>query len=83
LAFLILVQVYWFIGITWRTDLEDYRDQLDRIAGQLRELNLQIQVGKDLTDRQSQQISKDSPGQTDTFFIDGSDDMRANVKSNS
>ena len=38
LCCLLIVQIYWFIGTTFRTDLENHRTELDRIAGSLREM---------------------------------------------
>jgi hypothetical protein len=38
LCCLLIVQIYWFIGTTFRTDLENHRTELDRIAGSLREI---------------------------------------------
>jgi hypothetical protein len=38
LCCLLIVQIYWFIGTTFRTDLENHRAELDRIAGSLREM---------------------------------------------
>jgi hypothetical protein len=38
LCCLLIVQIYWFIGTTFRSDLENHRTELDRIAGSLREI---------------------------------------------
>jgi hypothetical protein len=38
LVCLLAVQIYWFIGTTFRTDLENHRAELDKIAGSLREM---------------------------------------------
>ncbi len=38
LALLLVTQIYWYIGTAFRTDLDDHRDELDRISGTLRDL---------------------------------------------
>jgi hypothetical protein len=47
LVLLLVVQIYWFIGTTWRTDLETHRAELDRIAGSIREMSLEAKVVRD------------------------------------
>jgi hypothetical protein len=58
LGFLILVQVYWFIGNTWRTDLEGNRAELDRIAGDLREMSFKLEVANFLAQLKDQQFTE-------------------------
>ena len=48
LLLLIFVQIFWFIGTTWRTDLETDRMELDRIAGTLREMMIEVKATHDL-----------------------------------
>lgn len=57
LGVLIFVQIYWFIGNTWRGDLEAHRTELDRIAGSLREMSLKVQASEDLMLIKDQQIA--------------------------
>jgi hypothetical protein len=40
LVLLLVVQIYWFMGTTFRADLESHRNELDHIAGSLREMKL-------------------------------------------
>ena len=40
LGFLVVFQIYWFIGTTIRTDLESHRNELDNIAGSLRAMSI-------------------------------------------
>jgi hypothetical protein len=40
LVLLLVVQIYWFMGTTFRADLESHRNELDHIAGSLREMHL-------------------------------------------
>jgi hypothetical protein len=47
LFLLLIVQIFWFIGTTWRTDLEDHRAELDRIAGNLRVMMLEVKAAHD------------------------------------
>jgi hypothetical protein len=51
LFFLIFVQIFWFIGTTWRTDLETHRAELDRIAGKLREMMIEVKASRYLENR--------------------------------
>lgn len=44
LFLLLTVQIYWFVGTTWRDDLQGNRDELDRVAGSLREMKLEVQT---------------------------------------
>lgn len=48
LFLLLFVQIFWFIGTTWRTDLENHRTELDRIAGNLRGMMLEVKAAHDL-----------------------------------
>lgn len=48
LFLLLFVQIFWFIGTTWRTDLENHRAELDRIAGNLRGMMLEVKAVHDL-----------------------------------
>src|SRR4051794_18671508 len=41
LMLLLVTQIYWYIGTTYRTDLEAHRQEMDRISGSLREMSLQ------------------------------------------
>jgi hypothetical protein len=58
LSLLLVVQIFWFIGTTWRTDLETHRTELDRIAGNLRIMMLEVKGSKGNTNEQ-QPISTD------------------------
>jgi hypothetical protein len=61
LVCLLVVQIYWFIGTTFRADLETHRAELDQIAGNLREMT----QGKDAStviERGKQQPSDLSSG---------------------
>jgi hypothetical protein len=48
LVCLLVVQIYWFIGTTFRADLEAHRAELDRIAGNLREMTQDRDASKSL-----------------------------------
>ena len=41
LMLLLVTQIYWYIGTTYRTDLEAHREEMDRVSGSLREMSLQ------------------------------------------
>jgi hypothetical protein len=56
LCCLLLVQIYWFIGTTFRTDLETHRAELDRIAGSLREMAPAVRAAQDLVNYKEQQV---------------------------
>jgi hypothetical protein len=56
LSCLLVVQIYWFIGTTFRTDLETHRAELDRIAGSLREMAPAVKAAQDLVGYKEQQL---------------------------
>jgi hypothetical protein len=56
LGLLLVVQIYWFIGTTWRTDLETNRAELDRIAGFLREMVFEPNDVDDFYELKNRQI---------------------------
>jgi hypothetical protein len=56
LCCLLLVQIYWFIGTTFRTDLEAHRAELDRIAGSLREMAPAVKAAQAMVGLKEQQI---------------------------
>jgi hypothetical protein len=82
LSFLLLVQIFWFIGTTWRSDLESHRAELDRIAGSLREMMLEVKAKHDaetyLRDIKGRH-SGGKPNQTPDFFINGNKDVRTSI----
>ena len=57
LCCLLVVQIYWFIGTTFRTDLETHRTELDRIAGSLREMAPAVKAAQDLVSYKEQQLN--------------------------
>jgi hypothetical protein len=56
LCCLLLVQIYWFIGTTFRTDLETHRTELDRIAGSLREMAPAVKAAQGIVSLKEQQL---------------------------
>jgi hypothetical protein len=56
LCCLLLVQIYWFIGTTFRTDLETHRTELDRIAGSLREMAPAVKTAQAMVSMKEQQV---------------------------
>jgi hypothetical protein len=56
LVCLLLVQIYWFIGTTFRTDLETHRAELDRIAGTLREMAPAVKAAQTMVSLKEQQL---------------------------
>jgi hypothetical protein len=56
LCCLLLVQIYWYIGTTFRTDLETHRAELDRIAGSLREMAPAVKAAQAMADMKGQQL---------------------------
>jgi hypothetical protein len=52
---LLIVQIWWFIGTTWRADLETNRAELDRIGGSLREMLLAVKATDELKTQLSSQ----------------------------
>ena len=65
---LLIVQIYWFIGTAWRTDLEANRTELDRIAGSLREMELHVKAAKYLVAAKEQLLT--STPQRATEIVD-------------
>ena len=53
---LLLVQIYWFIGTTFRTDLETHRAELDRIAGTLREMAPAVKAAQTMVSMKEQEL---------------------------
>jgi hypothetical protein len=41
-----LIQIYWFLGTTWRTDLESNRAELNTIAASMREMIFKVEAGQ-------------------------------------
>jgi hypothetical protein len=79
LFLLLFVQIFWFIGTTWRTDLENHRAELDGIAGNLRVMMVEVKAAHDLRNdldpSGAQQIT--SAKQTPmSFFSEGVDPNR-------
>ena len=56
LCCLLLVQIYWFIGTTFRSDLETHRAELDRIAGSLREMAPAVKAAQAMVALKEQQL---------------------------
>jgi hypothetical protein len=56
LCCLLIVQIYWFIGTTFRTDLEDHRAELDRIAGSLREIAPSVKAAQAMVRSKEDQL---------------------------
>lgn len=56
LCCLLLVQIYWFIGTTLRSDLEAHRTELDRIAGSLREMAPAVMAAQAMVSLKEQQL---------------------------
>jgi hypothetical protein len=58
LCCLLVVQIYWFVGTTFRTDLETHRAELDRIAGSLREMAPAVKAAQDMVSYREQQLDQ-------------------------
>jgi hypothetical protein len=56
LVCLLIVQIYWFIGTTFRTDLETHRAELDRIAGTLREMAPAVKAAQTMVSLKEEQL---------------------------
>jgi hypothetical protein len=72
LFLLLIVQIFWFIGTTWRTDLEDHRAELDRIAGNLRVMMLEVKTAHDFENdpTRGQQITSSKQSSASFFGED-------------
>lgn len=79
LFLLLTVQIYWFIGNTWRSDLETNRTELDAIAGSLREMSLDLTAAKYLTEVKGQQVNDVQAGRI-AFDGDFSKDARSFIE---
>jgi hypothetical protein len=63
LVCLLILQIYWFTGTTFRADLEAHRTELDQIAGNLREMT-QDTDSSEIPDLKEPQSTNNSPGIT-------------------
>ena len=79
LFLLLIVQIYWFIGTTWRDDLEKNRAELDSIAGSLREMSLNLKTAEYLAAIKGQQASDVEAGKI-SFEGDFARDARSVIK---
>lgn len=76
LVCLLTVQIYWFIGTTFRTDLETHRAELDRIAGSLREMAPKVKAAQAILSMQKtvpEMIKEQGPGGNFDSNVFGSD----------
>jgi hypothetical protein len=71
LVCLLLVQIYWFIGTTFRTDLETHRAELDRIAGTLREMAPAVKAAQTMVSLKEQELDGSLSAVSDSAGEDG------------
>jgi hypothetical protein len=71
LVCLLVVQIYWFVGTTFRTDLETHRAELDRIAGSLREMAPAVKAAQAMLSREQTPEERSLGGPSSFFVQDG------------
>src|SRR5919106_1850070 len=79
LVCLLIVQIYWFIGTTFRTDLETHRAELDRIAGTLREMAPAVKAAQTMVSLKESELGsiKEPPAAGPLNAVsDGADEER-------
>ena len=75
LFLLLVVQIFWFIGTTWRIDLETHRTELDRIAGNIRVMMLEVK-GSNIIEAN---LNEQRPLSTDQMLMNEQPQDRTNA----